>query len=71
MNNLDQNGVASLPSNSFALDRANGKALGVCSGIANYFGIDKTFVRVAFALGTIFGLSSLILVYLAIGLIAD
>jgi phage shock protein C len=45
--------------------------MGVCSGIANYTGWDANLVRIGFALGTIFGFGSLILVYLAIGLIAD
>lgn len=55
----------------FALDKANAKFMGVCAGIANYFGIDATLVRIAFVLGTIFGLGSLVIVYLAIGMIAD
>ena len=55
----------------FALDKVNAKFMGVCGGIANYFGIDATIVRIAFVLGTIFGLGSLIIVYLAIGMIAD
>lgn len=55
----------------FRLDKANGKFMGVCSGIANYTGWDANLVRIGFALGTIFGFGSLILVYLAIGLIAD
>ena len=54
-----------------AVDKVNGKFMGVCSGIANYFGWDANLVRIGFALGTIFGFGSLILVYLAIGLIAD
>jgi len=58
-------------SRSFHLDKVNGKFMGVCSGIANYFGWDANLVRIGFALGTIFGFGSLILVYLAIGLIAD
>jgi len=57
--------------NGFRLDKANGKFMGVCSGIANYFGWDVNIVRIGFALGTVFGFGSLILVYLAIGLIAD
>ena len=56
---------------SFSLDRANGKVFGVCAGIAHYFGINPMFVRIAFAAGTILGLGSLILVYLAIALIAE
>ncbi|MFM5925283.1 MAG: PspC domain-containing protein [Novosphingobium sp.] len=55
----------------FRLDKTGGKFMGVCSGIANYFGWDANIVRIGFALGTIFGFGSLILVYLAIGLIAD
>lgn len=58
-------------SKTFRLDKANGKLWGVCGGIAGYFGIDATLVRVAFALGTIVGFGSLILVYAAIALIAD
>lgn len=56
---------------AFALDPANGKVFGVCAGIAHYFGINPMLVRIAFAAGTILGLGSLILVYLAIALIAD
>lgn len=58
-------------SRSFHLDKVNGKFMGVCGGIANYTGWDANLVRIGFALGTIFGFGSLILVYLAIGLIAD
>lgn len=59
------------PSNKFGLDRRNGKLMGVCSGISRYFGIDATWVRVAFVLGTLLGFGSFILIYLAIALIAD
>ena len=38
----------------FYLDKPNGKFLGVCSGIADYTGIDVLFVRVATVLLTIF-----------------
>ncbi|MBA4161876.1 MAG: recombinase RecF [Novosphingobium sp.] len=55
----------------FRLDKVNGKFMGVCSGIANTFGWDVTLVRFGFALGTIFGFGSLLIIYLAIGLIAD
>ena len=58
-------------SRTFRLDKANGKFMGVCSGIANYTGWDANLIRIGFALGTIFGFGSLFLVYLAIGLIAD
>ncbi|MFN3516312.1 MAG: PspC domain-containing protein [Novosphingobium sp.] len=59
------------PARSFCLDKVNGKFMGVCSGIAAYFGWDVNLVRLAFVLGTLFGAGSLILVYLAIGLIVD
>jgi phage shock protein C len=56
---------------AFRLDRTNAKFMGVCGGIANYFGWDANLVRVAWVLGTILGFGSLILIYLAIGLIVD
>jgi phage shock protein PspC (stress-responsive transcriptional regulator) len=56
---------------SFRLDRTNAKFMGVCGGIANYFGWDANLVRIAWVLGTILGFGSLILIYLAIGLIVD
>lgn len=59
------------PSRGFRLDKVRGKFMGVCSGIANYTGWDANLIRIGFALGAIFGFGSLILVYLAIGLIAD
>jgi phage shock protein C len=34
----------------FYLDKANGKVLGVCSGIANHMNWDPTFVRIAMVL---------------------
>lgn len=72
MSALDRNRPAVAPAKQgFALDRRNAKLSGVCSGIANYFGIDPLIVRVGFVAGTILGLGSLILVYIAIALIAD
>ena len=59
------------PAKSFSLDRTNGKLMGVCSGIARYFGIDATWVRLGFVAGTLLGFGSFILIYLAIALIAD
>jgi len=37
---------------------------GVCSGLADYLGLDVTLVRLLTVLGTILGLGSLVLVYL-------
>ena len=45
--------------------------MGVSAGMADYFGIDVTLVRVGWVVGTLLGFGSLILIYLAIGLIAD
>jgi phage shock protein C len=64
--------VNSIGSNGgFRLDKANRKFMGVCAGIANYFGWDVTLVRIAWVIGTLLGFGSLVLIYLAIGLIAD
>ncbi len=38
----------------FYLDKRNGKLMGVCAGIADYTGIDVTFVRVGVVLLTVF-----------------
>ena len=55
----------------FHLGKANAKLMGVCSGLADSFGWDVTLVRVGFVAGTLIGFGSLIVVYLAIGLLAD
>jgi phage shock protein PspC (stress-responsive transcriptional regulator) len=44
--------------------RENRMVGGVCAGLGNYLGIDPTVVRLIFVLGTIFGLGSLVIVYL-------
>lgn len=73
MSNLKfrENDHAVRPAKSFSLDRTGGKLMGVCSGIARYFGIDATWVRLGFVAGTLLGFGSFILIYLAIALIAD
>ena len=43
-------------------DLLNGKLTGVCAGLANYFEVDPSFVRIFFVLFSIFGAG--ILVYL-------
>jgi phage shock protein PspC (stress-responsive transcriptional regulator) len=53
------------------LDKANGRLMGVCAGIANYTGIDVTWVRIGFVVGTLVGFGSLALIYLIIGLVAN
>ena len=39
----------------FEVDKAEGKFLGVCAGIANHTGVDATLVRVALVLVTLLG----------------
>jgi phage shock protein PspC (stress-responsive transcriptional regulator) len=55
----------------FHLDRANGKFMGVCSGIAGHFGWDPMLVRAGFVIGTLAGFGSAILIYVVIALVAD
>ena len=71
MNDVTRNNSNPVPSKAFRLDKRNGKIFGVCSGIANYFGIDPMLVRIGFAAGTILGFGTFLLVYLAVALIAD
>ena len=40
----------------FETDKANGKLLGVCAGLANMTGIDATLIRVGLVVVTIMGL---------------
>jgi phage shock protein C len=39
----------------FETDKANGKVLGVCAGIANATGVDATIIRIAAVILTIMG----------------
>lgn len=55
----------------FYLDKRNAKFLGVCSGIADFTGIDATWIRVAMLLGTVFGAGFLVVAYFAIAWIAE
>jgi phage shock protein C len=67
---LDSYGVR--PANRrFALNRRDGKLMGVSAGIADWTGMPTGFVRVAFVLGALFSFGTAALLYLAIGLIAD
>jgi phage shock protein C len=55
----------------FQLDKSNGKWMGVCAGIANYTGVDATFVRVAAVVVTLLGAFPWTLIaYVAAGLLA-
>jgi phage shock protein C len=55
----------------FRLNKTTGKFMGVSAGIADYWNVDVTLVRLGWVVGTILGFGSLVLIYLAIGLIAD
>jgi phage shock protein PspC (stress-responsive transcriptional regulator) len=39
---------------------------GVCSGVADYLGIDVTLVRLATVLGAVFGFGSLVVAYVVL-----
>jgi phage shock protein PspC (stress-responsive transcriptional regulator) len=67
----NQDPIGGPPSKSFRLDRPNGKVMGVCSGLSRHFGIDSLWVRIGFVAATLIGGGVPILIYLAIGLIAD
>ena len=71
MSNLERNNAGGPPNKTFRLNRDRKKLMGVCAGIADYFGVDTTMVRVVFVLGALLGFGSFILIYLAIGLIAN
>ncbi len=55
----------------FYLDKRNKRFMGVCSGVADYFGWDTTWVRVGAVAGVFFSGGHLLWIYFAIGLIAD
>ncbi len=55
----------------FRLDKAHGKVMGVCAGLANYTGIETVWIRVGFLAATLIGFGSPVLIYLVIGLVAD
>ena len=55
----------------FYLDKRNKRLMGVCAGIADYFGWDATWVRIGAVAATVMGVGFLPFVYLAAGFIAD
>lgn len=60
----------SVRSNSFRLNKNDGKIMGVCAGLADYTGIDLMLIRVLTVLLTLCGVGSTIILYLLVGLIA-
>ena len=59
----------SSPRTRFYRDKLNGKFLGVCSGIADYTGVDVLWVRLGFIILS-FSMGWPMFVYLAIGMLA-
>ena len=70
MSNLTQNNSRP-PSCGFRLDKQSGKLFGVCSGLANWSGVDALIWRIGFVAAVLLGVGFPILIYLAIALIAD
>lgn len=70
MSNLTKNN-AGPPSTGFRLDKPNGKLFGVCSGLANWSGVDALIWRLGFVAAVILGVGFPVLIYIAIALIAD
>lgn len=60
----------STPRTKFYLDKVNAKWSGVCAGIADYFGIDVTVVRIGFALSVFMTSGSTIPAYFLIAWMA-
>jgi phage shock protein C len=55
----------------FYLNKQHGKLMGVCSGIADYTGIDALWVRILAVLLVLAGIGLLIPAYIVVGLVAD
>ncbi|HKI45596.1 MAG TPA: PspC domain-containing protein [Balneolales bacterium] len=49
--------------------RTDKKMFGVCGGIANYFGVSATFVRLMFVIATLLGYGFPIILYLAMAIV--
>jgi phage shock protein C len=56
--------------NSFALDRANRKLIGVCAGLARATGVDVTLVRIATVLSLFLLGPIVLLLYFVTGWVA-
>jgi phage shock protein C len=54
----------------FYLDKANGKFMGVCAGIADYTGIDPTVVRIGLVLLTLLGSGTGLVAYFIVAWLA-
>ena len=57
--------------NKLHLDKANRKLFGVCSGLADWMGIDANMIRLGFVVTTLLGFGLPLLLYIGIALVAD
>ncbi len=48
---------------------SEGKISGVCAGLADYFGMDVSIVRIIWALAVVFGVGAPILIYIIMAII--
>ncbi len=55
----------------YYLDKRNGKLMGVCSGLADYTGIDVMLVRIGAVALTLVGVGFLPVIYLVMGLVGS
>ncbi len=53
------------------LDKPNGKLFGVCSGLANWSGVDPLIWRLGFVAATLLGFGLAIPIYIVMALIVD
>ncbi|MEL7189344.1 MAG: PspC domain-containing protein [Pseudomonadota bacterium] len=53
------------------LDKPNGKLFGVCSGLANWSGVDALIWRLGFVAATLLGFGLAIPIYIVMALIVD
>ena len=60
----------SVRSNSFRLNKSEGKFMGVCAGLADYTGIDPTILRLGLVALTLLTGPVTILFYVLTGLLA-
>ena len=55
----------------FYRDKANGKWMGVCAGIADYTGLDVLWIRLAFVVTTVCGMGFVPVIYIALGILSQ
>jgi phage shock protein C len=55
----------------FYRDKANGKLMGVCAGIADYTGLDVLWIRLAVVVMTVCGMGFIPVIYFALGFLSQ